>query len=145
MKIFDRNDSGRQHRADMYLPLWLLIFSISLNLGALASALYAIATAQWFIFIITAIAAGFGIAAFLCWKNQKIILLDNSRFEYTTFLGKTTVYYFSQIRELKRNSDSFTLLVGDGKVHIESCAIISDELLQKIDEALSKNIFSEKL
>ena len=77
-------------------------------------------------------------AAVLCWKNQTIVILDGDTFEYTTFLGKKIVYRFSEIESLRRNSDSFTLYVGGGKVHIESMAIMSDRLTDKINEAIAR-------
>ena len=45
---------------------------------------------------------------------------------------------FSDITGLKRNADSMTLLVGTEKVHIESCAILSERLIKLIDKELSK-------
>ena len=37
---------------------------------------------------------------------------------------------------MRRNSDSMTLFVGEGKVHIESCAILSDRLVDRINKQL---------
>ena len=78
------------------------------------------------------------VAAVLCWRNQTIQILDEETFEYTTFLGNKKVYSFSEIRSVRKNSDSATLFVGDGKVHIEAMAIMSDRLTEKLDNALKK-------
>ena len=85
------------------------------------------------------ICGGLGIAAWLCWKNQTIRIVDDDTFEYTTFLGKTTVYRFSDIKELRVNQDSMTLILANGKVHIESMVHMSETLANKIDQAINKN------
>ena len=81
-----------------------------------------------------------GIGALMCWKNQTIRIIDEEKFEYTTFLGNKKVYAFSDIKGLIRNSDSLTLLVKDKKVHIESMAILSERLIEKINEALKTKV-----
>ena len=143
MKIFNKNEGYTNPRADMFLPLWLNLFGIFLDICAIAAAILSFVLNQWAFLVLTAILLPIGIAAFLCWRNQKIVVIDSGRFEYTTFLGKTTTYYFSDIKSLTVNGDSMTLFVGDGKVHIESIAIISDWLVNRIDEELSKNIFDD--
>ena len=79
----------------------------------------------------------FGIAAALCWKNQKIRILDEETFVYTTMFGRKKIYRFEDIIALKRNRDSFTLIMKGGKVHIESTAILSDRLIEKIGGAFT--------
>ena len=80
-----------------------------------------------------------GIAAFVCWKNQKIFVVSEEVFIYRTFLGKDYEYRFSQIQRAVQNTDSITLILDTGKVHIESMAILSDRLIQRIDRELDKN------
>ena len=77
-------------------------------------------------------------AAILCWKNQTIRILPNDAFEYSTFLGNKTVYRFSEIKGIRINLDSATLLVADGKVHIESIAIVTDRLEKRINNRLEE-------
>ena len=84
------------------------------------------------------ICGGLGIAAWLCWKNQTIRIVDDDTFEYTTFLGKTTMYHFSDIKELRVNQDSMTLILANGKVHIESMVHMSQALVDKIDQSIEK-------
>lgn len=139
MRIFKSNECSTSPRADMFLPVWLLgmgiffiVFSIiCLSLGIL---LHRWGFLAGFVFFLT-----FGIAACFCWKNQTARIIDEDSFEYTTFLGRTTVYRFSEIKSLRENRDSYTLFVGDKKVHIESIVNISEEFLHRIQEALGKN------
>ena len=74
----------------------------------------------------------------LCWKNQTIRILDDEKFEYTTFLGNTRVYRFSDIRELRVNNDSLTLFLTNGKVHIEAMVYMSETLYNKINAEVAK-------
>ena len=52
--------------------------------------------------------------------------------------GKTRTYSFSDIQGLRRNQDSLTLFVAGEKVHIESIAVLSERLVERIDNALEK-------
>ena len=79
-----------------------------------------------------------GMMAVLCWANQKIYVLDGFTFEYITMFGNKKVYNFYQITSIKVNNDSFTLYLGNEKVHIESMAILSERLVERIDNALEK-------
>ena len=71
-------------------------------------------------------------------------MLPNDSFEYTTFLGKKSVYRFTEIKGLRRNNDSMTLLVGEKKVHIESVAILSAALVDRINRALRDALYSRE-
>ena len=139
MKVFDPRECTEKPRADMYLPDWVKWLGVFVDVLAVALLILVVTTKIWEAIILSALFGGLGIAAYLCWRNQKIVILDDKTFEYTTFLGKTTRYDFCDIKQLKPNSDSLTLFVGDGKVHIESCAIMSSELIEKIDAALEAN------
>ena len=146
MIVFDPKNRQTKARADMFLPNWLNGFGFFLDAIAVAFLIAAFVTQKWGLLVGFLIAGALGIAAFLCWKNQIINIIDENTFEYSTFLGKKTRYRFSDIRELKANSDSYTLFVGDGKVHIESIVMISGELMNKIEAALERspeNTFNE--
>lgn len=80
--------------------------------------------------------AALGVAAFLCWRNQTIKMLSDDYFEYTTFLGKKTVYRFSDIKWIRKNNDSMTLFVADRKVHIEASAKMIARLIDRINRQL---------
>lgn len=127
-----------EDRADMYLPAWL--FGFGLLLLAFGGILLAVSVAVQlpaFLSALAAVLALLGVAAVMCWKNQTIRMLDDDCFEYSTFLGKKTVYRFSDIKELRKNTDSMTLFVADGKVHIESIAIVTDRLAERINRELT--------
>ena len=136
--LLGKSFSDDEPRADMYLPVWLLAFALVLVIGGVAATVY------WFVSTsVYAIAAGacailLGVAAFLCWKNQSIVMLSNDAFEYTTFLGNKKQYRFSEITGLRQNNDSMTLFVGDEKVHIESCAIMTKRLIERLDQQLEQ-------
>ncbi len=132
--------SDEEPRADMYLPIWLLALGIVLGVGGCGLGVYAVINLSVEAGIAAIIAILIGIAAILCWKNQTIKIVPGDYFEYTTFLGNKKVYRFSDITGLKRNNDSMTLLLKDGKVHIESSAIVTDELADRINGALEKTI-----
>ena len=125
-------------RADMYLPERALAMAIVMLAGAVA------ATAWYFVkggiaaVVIAVGALAFGVTQLMCWRNQKIRILDSERFEYTTFLGNTRQYAFKDITGLRKNSDSMTLFVGGDKVHMESMAVISDKLAERINQQLQK-------
>ena len=52
--------------------------------------------------------------------------------------GNTTTYSFADIQGLRKNQDSMTLFVAGKKVHIESMAVLSERLVNHINEALQK-------
>ncbi len=136
-KLLGMTDSGDEPRADMFLPDRLLAMSIVFLAGGIVSIVLAITNSiTWVLGIIICFA--FGIAALLCWKNQSIHIISNEQFTYTTMFGKTRTYSFSDIQGLRRNQDSLTLFVAGEKVHIESMAVLSERLVERIDNALEK-------
>ena len=138
MKIFNPGECKKAPRADMFLPDFLHYFGLFLDAAELAFLVAMFATKNWGLIIGVIICGALGLAAWLCWKNQTIRIIDDDTFEYTTFLGKKTVYRFSDIKELRTNPDSLTLILTNGKVHIESMAHMSETLYNKINAALSK-------
>ena len=128
--------SGDGHRADMFLPIWLLAFSIVLLVAGAVAGIYAAIKLSLIALVAAVALAALGVAALLCWRNQTIRMLSDDYFEYTTFLGKKTVYRFSDIKGLKKNNDSMTLFVADRKVHIEACAKTTVRLLDRINRQL---------
>ncbi|MBO7254453.1 MAG: hypothetical protein J6V36_04035 [Clostridia bacterium] len=126
-----------KQKTDMFLPFWLFIVGIVCIVGSLFGMAYII---FWSFYVVGILVCSvfliLGMGAILCWANQKINILDESTFEYVTFLGNKKVYRFSDITGIKTNNDSQTLFVGDDKIHIESCAIMSQRLINKFNEAL---------
>lgn len=137
-RILGRDFSREDPRADMYLPLWILTFGLVLIVGALVLGVYTALSLSVQTLAVALICLILGIGAVLCWKNQTVRMLPNDSFEYTTFLGRKTVYRFCDIRGLRKNRDSMTLLVGTGKVHMESCAVISERLADRINRQLAE-------
>lgn len=137
-RFLGMEDHGDEPRADMFLPDWLLIFGMILLLVGLVASIAAITILH---IIILPIGIGImivGILAVLCWRNQTIRIISSTQFEYKTFMGRKIRYRFDEIRGIRENNDSMTLFVGNGKVHMESCAIFTQELADFIDEALVK-------
>ena len=141
MKIFNPQECQATPRADMFLPDFLKYFGFFLDAVAVAFLVATFITQMWGLIIGFLLCGGLGIAAWLCWKNQTIKIIDDDTFEYTTFLGKTTVYHFSDITDLRSNQDSLTLILTNGKVHIESMVYMSETLYNKINESISNNNF----
>ena len=131
-------------RADMFLPAWLFVMGLLLSMfGAIVGIVFAVLQISTLIIVLAAGMSLLGVAAILCWKNQTIRMLPNDTFEYSTFLGNKIIYRFSDIKGLKKNTDSMTLFVAEGKVHIESIAILTDRLSDRINkqlEALNGNV-----
>lgn len=123
---------------DMYLPIWVCGLGVFLLAAAVACAVAGVILSNpWFVLGVLA-CLSVGIAAILCWKNQWVMVVNESEFVYSTMFGRQTTYRFSQITGLKQNSDSMTLLLDDMKVHIESCAIISERFGKYLDRALDR-------
>ena len=95
---------------DMYLPVWLC----GLGIGFLIATVVLIVFA-WLATIYCLIAA--------------IVCLG---------FGRKIQYHVSEIRDLIVHSDSATLILENGKVHIERCAIMSDRFVDAINGALKK-------
>lgn len=133
---FDENN-----RADMYLPTRLLSMSVTLLIIGLIGIITTLVSPKIQPLAIAAIVVGIPFAAFsfLCWKNQKITVLSDEEFEYTTMLGTPKIYKFADIRAVRMNRDSMTMFVADSKVHIEKMAILSDRLVGLINAQLEKN------
>lgn len=121
-----------EHPSDMYLPEKLL--SISLVFCAASAIAFVIGLTKgssWYLGAAAALALG--VSAFLCWRNQKIDILNDEEFSYTTMFGKRILYRFDDIVALRKNKDSYTLVLKTGKVHIESMAVLSERLIKKIN------------
>ena len=112
---------------DMYLPAWLL----GLAVVFFAAAVLCVNFIHDRLLMIpcAAICALVGIAAALCWNNQWIEVINEEEFVYSSMFGRKKTYRFADIVEVKKNADSQDLIFSDGKVHIESCAVVSANLI----------------
>ena len=137
-KILGETYSEEIPRADMYLPVRALAMSLTYLAGGTAFGIWACFNpARWAI-AIAVIGIGLGISLFLCWKNQTIRIISEDEFVYTTMFGKSHTYRFADIQALRRNQDSMTLYVAGKKCHIESMAILSSRLTNRINQELRK-------
>ena len=134
-KLLGVANNGKEPRADMYLPDKLL----AMALVFLAAGIF-VAVSSLGVWAVVGGVLGIvlGVCALLCWKNQRIHIISDQQFTYTTMFGKTCTYSFSDIQGLRQNNDSLTLFVAGNKVHIESMAILSDRLVDCINNALEQ-------
>ena len=136
--------SKKQEKADMYLPPRLLAMGIAMLAASVAVLGYGVLIKSQ---LLPCLFAFFlmimGYTALLCWKNQKIHIISEEEFTYTTFLGNTTTHRFEDILGLRKNKDSLTLFLTTGKVHMESMAVISNVLADKINAALESRLPKE--
>ena len=124
-------------RADMFMPAWLL------TVGLLFASIGVLIGFVMIYFSPAFVAAGavlalIGGVLLLWWKNQMIHMLPDDTFRYRTMFGKKTVYRFSEIRGIKRGNGYVVLLMGEGKVYVDSSAIVSDRLAERIDQRLNE-------
>ena len=127
---------------DVYLPKWILglgIFLLAIACGCIVLTF----TLFYMMYIGAILFIPLGIAAILCWKNQWIEMTGSNEFVYSTMFGKKTTYSFSEIIELKNNPDSVDLIMESGKVHIESCAVVSEKFMNALNNRL-KIIYPEQ-
>ncbi len=135
-KLLKKTSNLESEKADMFLPAWILALGVICVIAGLVGIAVNIFYSDVFWIVIFSCLLIFGMMAILCYANQRIHILDNLTFQYTTFLGNKKIYRFYDIKGIKKGSDSITMFVGNDKVHIESCAILSQRLIEKIDEAL---------
>lgn len=142
-KLLGVNHSDDEPRADMYLPERLLAMGLVMLVVGVVLGLSLLWSFAWLRVVLAIVFAVTGVSALLCWRNQKIVVISGSQFEYTTMFGQTRTYAFADITGLRQNKDSLTLFVGNEKVHIESMAVLSERLVNGINEALEKKYSQE--
>ena len=135
-KILGMSDIGDAPRADMYLPERLLAMALVFLAGGTVCAVLAFFTHVTWTIVCAVLGIGLGIVELLCWKNQAIHVLSDEQFTYTTMFGNTYTYSFADIQGLRKNKDSMTLFVAGKKVHMESMAVLSERLVNNINQAL---------
>lgn len=123
---------------DIYLPKWVCGLGIVLLISACVLIWWIYSGIDFGIsgYIADIVLWGLGISAILCWKNQWVIMQDQDTFIYSTMFGRKIQYRFSEIESCRENVDSFTLILKNGKVHIERCAIKSDRFIDAIAAAV---------
>ena len=134
-KALGMADSG-EARADMYMPDRALAMAIVYLAGGSVCAILAFITQMTWAIVCAPLLLGLAVSVFLCWKNQSIRVISDEEFAYTTMFGNTYTYRFADIQGLRKNKDSMTLFVAGKKVHMESMAILSENLVNRINQAL---------
>ena len=125
-------------KADMHLSTRSLGLGLASLLAVFVLIARYISTAEWLYLVLATAFLFIFIGILLCYRNQRIYIISDEEFVYTTMFGRRKNYRFDQIIALRRNRDSLTLFVGDGKVHIESSAIMSDRLKALIIQQFNK-------
>lgn len=136
-KLLGMTDPEGKPRADMYLPERALAMTLVFLAGGTACAIYAAITQKVAAIVFAVLGLGLGVALLLCWKNQTIRIIDEERFVYKTMFGREHTYRFADIQGIRPNKDSVTLFVAGEKVHMESMAVLSEELVKKLNIALN--------
>lgn len=115
---------------DMYIPQWVRNVGIGFLVMMVVTIILTIVNSEyrlvWAILDFCLLASG--VAVIMLWKNEWIEILNDEEFVHSTFFGKKTRYHFSDVREIKRNSDSITVIMSNGKIHIENVAVTSEKL-----------------
>ena len=125
-------------KADMHLSTRALGLALSSFLATFVLVAMYISTKEWFYLVLGAGFLIIFIGILLCYKNQRIYIISDEEFIYSTMFGKKKTYRFEQIIALRKNRDSLTLFVGGDKVHIESSAVLSDRLKKLIIQEFQK-------
>ena len=125
-------------RADMHLSNHALGLAGAALLAVFILVARYIYTKEWFYLVLSGAFLLCCIGILLCYRNQRIYVLSDEEFQYSTFLGNKKIYRFDEITALRKNRDSLTLFLGKSKVHIESSAVMSDKLRALIIEQFKK-------
>ena len=123
-------------RGDMYQPSSMLTLAVLCLIIGICCGLGTVVNFTAYNIIIALLFVILGIFLVLLWKNQKIVIINDTQFEYSCPFGKKTVYKFKDIRGLKKGRFSSKLLIGKESISIYSTSIMSKELITLIDNAL---------
>lgn len=124
----DRKDT------DMYLPNQVLALSIFCLLCTAAAVVACFFFSGW-IAVLLVVGVAFlvvSVMAFLCWKNQMLVMHSDEIFYYRTYMGNVYRLHFKDVQRVKHNADSVQLILPERKVHIESMAVLSDQFQMKL-------------
>ena len=130
---------GEAERADMHLSNHHLGLAAAAFLAVFVLVARYIYTKEWFYLVLGVAFLLCCIGILLCYRNQRIYVLSDEEFQYSTFLGNKKIYRFDEITALRKNRDSLTLFLGKNKVHIEARAVLSDRLKTLIIEQFKKH------
>ena len=125
-------------RADMHLSNHHLGLAGTSFLAVFILIARYIYTGEWFYIVLGVVFLLCCIGILLCYRNQRIYILSDEEFQYSTFLGNKKIYRFDEITALRKNKDSLTLFLGKSKVHTEANAVLSDRLKALIIEQFKR-------
>lgn len=121
----------------MYLPVFLTGFGIFLLVVAAALIVLAFVVNPVTL-ILAAVCLPLGIAALLCQKNQWAVMKDGDTFVYSTMFGNQKEFRFSEMTEVKMHSDSMDLVFKNGKVHVETIAVMTERFSSTLNDAIQR-------
>lgn len=134
------NRPEKKQRADMYAPWWAAVLGVAIAALGLALTIntYKDAGTLNLDSIIFILFIPMGVYLVLAWKNETIQMLpEEDAFVYSTAFGRSTVYHFSDIADLRMRGSSLTLILKDGK------KISIDSSISVISERFSERLFHD--
>lgn len=141
------NRPEKKQRADMYAPWWMPVLGVAIAVLGLALIIHTYMDAGTLnlasiIFILFIPMGGYLV---LAWKNETIQMLpEEDAFVYNTAFGRSTVYPFSDIEDIRTRNGSFTLMLKDGKkISIDSMSVISERFSQRLFQDTDEDMDEE--
>ena len=128
----------KDKKADMQLPVRVAFFGVAMAFCGLFLTIIALFSATWSMLLFAFFALAVSAYSFLSYKFQRIHVLSDTEFEYTTFLGKRKIYRFEHIRAIKSNSESHILILVDGRINVEPNTVMSERLKQLFNKELER-------
>ena len=140
-KLFNKLDNPENAKYDVYLALPAKALSIlCIVLGIFITVICMMndeteSIMVGFLFVVL------GLFTLLYSCNKWIRILSDEEFEFSNFLGKKTVYKFSDIQSVIRKArpndygmrqEKIILVLPNRKIHIEEECVISQRLLDKL-------------
>ena len=124
--------------ADMQHPGRVAVFGVAMTFCGLFLAIIALASGALSMLFFAIFSFLVATLAFLCYKFQRIFVLSDTEFQYTTFYGKRKIYKFEHIRAIRSNSDSHVLILVDGRINIEPNTVMSERLRELFNNELAR-------
>jgi len=116
----------RDHITDevvIYLPKILFFLGLIFYLVSCYLSVHGLLNSDWMMFLCSIPVTLIGVAAFMCQLNQRVTMISKSKFMNRTFLGNEKEYKFSDFEDIRFNTDSMTIIMKNGKIHVESIAV----------------------
>ena len=111
----------------VHIPRWLFFFGMAVYIAGAAVCIAMLAVGKFFVAIPGVGCMLFGAAAMLCQLDQKVVSAGEGIYIYSTMFGKKKHFSADDRIGMRYNSDSVTVFLKNGKIHIESLAQISDD------------------